>query len=201
MYWERRREGETECVRIGSQETVKGYLYLNVVNVSTIDSFKHGKVWITKTWNQPKCPLTDEWIKKMWYLSTQNYHNIVNQLCCCCSLAKLCLTLCNSMNYSTSGFSVLHHLLEFVQTHVHWISDDIQPSHRLSPPAPLTLSLSQWQRNRQEGQGSPNRGNRLQVSDIFNLSLKLQEETNFKCQIFFLLKFCVAMTTPASTWT
>ena len=36
----------------------------------------------------------------MWYLSTQNYHNIVNQLCCCCcSLAKLCLTLCNSMNY------------------------------------------------------------------------------------------------------
>ena len=40
-------------------------------------------------------------------------------------------------------------------------------------------------------QGSPNRGNRLQVSDIFYLSLKQQEETNYKCQIFFpsLYKF------------
>ena len=40
-----------------------------------------------------------------------------------------------------------------------------------------------WEDNRQEGQGSPNRGNSLQASDIFCLSLKQQEETN-KCQIF-----------------
>ena len=39
--------------------------------------------------------------------------------------------------------------------------------------------------NRQEGQGSPHRGNRLQVPDIFSLSLKWQEETNYKCQFFF----------------
>ena len=39
------------------------------------------------------------------------------------------------------------------------------------------------------------------MSDIFYLSIKLQEETNYKCQIFFLLKFCVAMMTPGSTWT
>ena len=45
----------------------------------------------------------------------------------------------------------------------------------------------QWEGNRQEGQGSPNGGKRLQVSDIFYLSLKQQEETNYKCQIFFLL--------------
>ena len=44
-----------------------------------------------------------------------------------------------------------------------------------------------WEGNRQEGQGSPNRGNRLQVSDIFYLSLKWQEETNYKCQFFFFL--------------
>ena len=37
---------------------------------------------------------------------------------------------------------------------------------------------SNWEGNRQEGQGSPNGGNRLQVSDIFYLSIKSQEETN-----------------------
>ena len=42
-----------------------------------------------------------------------------------------------------------------------------------------------WEGNRQEGQGSPHRGNRLQGSDLFYLSLKWQEETNYKCQIFF----------------
>ena len=40
-------------------------------------------------------------------------------------------TLCNPMNCSTPGFSVLHHLPEFAQTHVHWVSDAIQPSHPL----------------------------------------------------------------------
>ena len=43
------------------------------------------------------------------------------------------------------GFPVLHYLLEFAQTHVHWVGDDIQPSHPLSPPFPLALSLSQDQ--------------------------------------------------------
>ena len=39
--------------------------------------------------------------------------------CYCCSVAKLCPTPCNSMDCSTSGFPVLHHLMEFAQTHVH----------------------------------------------------------------------------------
>ena len=51
----------------------------------------------------------------------------------CCSVAQLCLTLCNLMDCSTPGFSVLRHLLEFAQSHVHWVSDAIQPSHPLSP--------------------------------------------------------------------
>ena len=38
---------------------------------------------------------------------------------CYCSVAKLCMTLCDPMDYSTPGFSVLHYLLEFVQIHVH----------------------------------------------------------------------------------
>ena len=40
-------------------------------------------------------------------------------LCCCCSVAQLCLTLCDPLDCSTSGFPVLHHLPEFAQTNVH----------------------------------------------------------------------------------
>ena len=29
---------------------------------------------IARTWKQPKCPLTDEWIKKMWYIYTMEYY-------------------------------------------------------------------------------------------------------------------------------
>jgi len=50
----------------------------------------------------------------------------------CCSVAQLYLTLCDPMDCSTSGFPILHHFLELVQTHVHWVSDAIQPSHPLS---------------------------------------------------------------------
>ena len=40
-----------------------------------------------------------------------------------CSAVKLCPTICNPMDCSTSGFPVLHHLPEFAQTHVHQVSD------------------------------------------------------------------------------
>ena len=49
------------------------------------------------------------------------------------------------MNNSTPGFPVLHCLLGFAQTHVHWVSDAIQPSHPLLPPSPLALNLSKHQ--------------------------------------------------------
>ena len=65
--------------------------------------------------------------------------------CCCCSVAKSHLTLCGPMNCSTPGFPVLHHLLEFAQTHVHWVGDAIQPLHLLLPPSPPALNLFQHQ--------------------------------------------------------
>ena len=43
------------------------------------------------------------------------------------------------------GFPVLHYLLEFAQTHVHWANDAIQPSHPLSSPSPPAFNLSQHQ--------------------------------------------------------
>ena len=45
----------------------------------------------------------------------------------------------------TPGFPVLLHLLEFAETHVHWVGDAIQPSHPLSSPSPPTFNLSQHQ--------------------------------------------------------
>ena len=63
----------------------------------------------------------------------------------CCLVAKLCLTLCNPMDYSTPGFPVLHYLPEFAQTHVHWVSDAIQPSYPLLSPSPPDFYLSQHQ--------------------------------------------------------
>ena len=46
----------------------------------------------------------------------------------CCLVTKSCLILWDPMDCSMAGFPVLHHLLEFAQTHVHWVNDALQPS-------------------------------------------------------------------------
>ena len=61
------------------------------------------------------------------------------------SVTQSCLTLWDPMDCSTPGFPVLHQLLELVQTHVHRVSDAIQPTHPLSFPSSPTFSLSQHQ--------------------------------------------------------
>ena len=61
------------------------------------------------------------------------------------SVAQSCLTLCDPMNRSMPGLPIHHQLLEFTQTHVHWVSDAIQPSHPLSSPCPLAPNPSQHQ--------------------------------------------------------
>ena len=65
--------------------------------------------------------------------------------CCCCSVAQSCPTLCHPMDCSTPGFPVLHYVLEFTQTPVHWVCDAVQLSHPLSSPSPPALNLSQCQ--------------------------------------------------------
>ena len=73
--------------------------------------------------------------------------NIINNLSSLffSSVTQLCPTLCDLMNCSTPGLPVHHQLLEFTQTHVHWVSDAIQPSHPLLSPSPPALNLSQHQ--------------------------------------------------------
>ena len=71
--------------------------------------------------------------------------NTTISISCFCSVAKLCLTLQDSIDNSTPVSPVPHHLLEFAQVHVHWVGDAIQPSHPLSPSSPSAFSLSQHQ--------------------------------------------------------
>ena len=61
------------------------------------------------------------------------------------SVAQSCPTPCDPMNRSTPGLPVHHQLPEFTQTHIHRVSDVIQPSHPLSSPSPPASNPSQHQ--------------------------------------------------------
>ena len=61
------------------------------------------------------------------------------------SVAWSCPTPCDPMNHSTPGLPVHHQLPEFTQTHIHRVSDAIQPSHPLSSPSPPAPNPSQHQ--------------------------------------------------------
>ena len=77
--------------------------------------------------------------------SASHYTLPLYWLILCYSVTPLFPILCNPMDSSMPGFPVLHHLLEFTQTHVHQVSDAIQPSHPLSSPSPPAFNLSQHQ--------------------------------------------------------
>ena len=61
------------------------------------------------------------------------------------SVAQFSLTFSDPMDCSTADFPVHHQLPDLAQTHIHWISDAIQPSHPLSSPSPTAFNLSQHQ--------------------------------------------------------
>ena len=79
---------------------------------------------------------------KMWNLKIQTHRPVEQN-----SSWRMgtCLAICGPMACSMPGFPVLHYLPEFTQTHVHWISDAIQPSHSLSSPSPSAFNLSKHQ--------------------------------------------------------
>ena len=80
--------------------------------------------------------------KKLWPISCPAVSARLLCCRCCCSVAKLCPTLCKPMDCSVPGFPVLHDLLQFAKTHAYWAGDAIQPSHPLSPTSPA-LNLFQ----------------------------------------------------------
>ena len=103
----------------------------------------------------------------------------------CCSVAWSCPTLCNPMDCSVPGFPVLYHLLEFAQTHVHWVSDTIQPSYPLSPPPPPAVNISKHQSLFQvswlfvpgEQESAPRISKEIEVENVW---LEDQSEKNIK---------------------
>ena len=83
-------------------------------------------------------------------ICSNSVRNTVGSLIQFSWVTQSCPTLCDPMNCSRPGLPVHHQLPEFTQTHVHWVSDVIQPSHpllSLSPPAPNPSQhqgLLQW---------------------------------------------------------
>ena len=83
------------------------------------------------------------YINNIWPSGT--LHEFLPKLLQFSSVVQLCPTLCDLMDCSTPSLPVHHQLPEFTQTHVHWVSDAIQPSHPLSSPSPPTFNPSQHQ--------------------------------------------------------
>ena len=96
--------------------------------------------------------------KSTFQTSRDSFYNLLNQILLCftpkificvtiqfSSVAQSCLILCDPMDCSTTGLPVHHQLLEPTQTHVHQVSDAIQPSYPLSSPFPPAFNLSQHQ--------------------------------------------------------
>ena len=100
-------------------------------------------------WYVPEC----EMMQSLWKIARWLFRKL-NKLNTCSSdpmpssfqfssVTQLCLTLCDPMNHSTPGLPGHHQFPEFTQTHVHRVSDAIQPSHPLSSPSPLAPNPSQ----------------------------------------------------------
>ena len=83
------------------------------------------------------------------------------------------------MDYRTPGLPVYHQLPEFIQTHVHWVGDAIQPSHPLSPPSPPTFNLSQNQGLFQWVSSSH------QVTQVLELQLQISPSNDYSGLISF----------------
>ena len=76
---------------------------------------------LAKTWNQPKCPLIDEWIKKMWYIYTVKYYSAIKEWN---------NAICSNMYGPNESNAILYHLdveskiqqmnISMKQTHRHW---------------------------------------------------------------------------------
>ena len=84
------------------------------------------------------------------------------------SATQSCQTLCDPLNSSAPGLPVHHQLPESTQTHVHWVSDAIQPSHPLSSP-------------------SPPASNPLILFPLIHL--QLYEEDTFIISVFYIMYF------------
>ena len=92
-----------------------------------------------KEFPNSKYPISD------WFWNHSCNKQIQSNLDQIRSVAQSCPTLCDPINRSTPGLPVHHQLPEFTETHVHRVSDAIQPSHPLSSPSLPAPNPSQHQ--------------------------------------------------------
>ena len=90
-------------------------------------------------------PFCKWWKWEFWWSITQPCYDAFFSSVQFSSVAQSCPTICDPMNHSTPGLPVQHQLPEFTQTHVHRVSDAIQPFHPLSSPSPPAPNPSQHQ--------------------------------------------------------
>ena len=118
-------------------------LYWIILRVSLTNNkdvkqiFKELGKWIVKIYLYAQC--------RNWKINQKPQRNIQFSSVKSSSVTQSCPTLCDPMNHSTPGLPVHHHLPEFTQTHVHRVSDAIQPSHPLSSPSPPAPNPSEHQ--------------------------------------------------------
>ena len=97
-----------------------------------------------------------------------NFKTLIFHLVQFSSVAQSCLTLWDSMDCSMPGFPVHNQLPELAQTHVHWVSDAIQPSHSLSSPSSPAFNFA-------DHQGLYQRVSSLhQLTKVLEIQLQLQ---------------------------
>ena len=109
-------------------------LLINLYLLRSIKKKGRGLKSIKLEMTKEKSQLTPPKYKELWETTRQIR-----------SVTQSCPTLCDPMNRSMPGLRVHHQLPEFTQTHIHWVSDAIQPSHPLSSPSPPAPNSSQHQ--------------------------------------------------------
>ena len=107
------------------------------------DMTKQQQQFVREEIFEPTCPRVSQLTDFLFFFVYEKQRN--NLGIQFSSVAQSCLTLCNPMNHSTPGLPVHHQLPEFTQTHIHRVSDAIQPSHPLSSPSPSASNTSQDQ--------------------------------------------------------
>ena len=128
-----------DCSLPGS--TIHGILQARILECVAISSSRGS----SQPMDQTSVSCIGRWILYHWTICEAQIRQTNGQSVQFSSVALSCPTLCKPMNRSTPGLPVHHQLLEFTQTHIHRISDAIQPSHPLSSPSPPAPNPSQHQ--------------------------------------------------------
>ena len=144
---ERENVGQKVQLSVVRQISSRDLMYSMVTAVSTTILY----LWFAKRIGLKHSHYEKKKKIAMWsddcvtYLACSNHFTVY---VCGVKLLQSCPTLCNLMDCITPGFPVLCYLPEFAQTHAHWFSDAIQPSHSLSPPVVeihnLWVSINIW---------------------------------------------------------